>query len=176
MKFQTIRKANAEARRLEKLLGLPEGVNHYRIAEANQRVKELQDMLASKTSSGAVASNPEKIALPPVAVSRFAAAPVSSPPAPPKAAHPDRETLLEIVESVFPLEALGHCERMTDTALLQHVQKLVWQAGLKMPAPCGTTDAEMESRGVWRTDPKAGGIARTMRADRQAKLDYITKL
>jgi len=142
--------------------------------------KMAQILNAELRSSGAIASE-KSLSAPPVAAP--AAAPIAVPPPPhgtaartASPATPNRETLLEIVESVFPLEAVGHCERMNDTALLQHVQKLAYQAGLKMPAPYGASDAKMESRGIFRTDPKAGGIARTMRADRQEKLDYILNI
>jgi hypothetical protein len=100
-----------------------------------------------------------------------ACVPVSS--SPPKATQLGRSTLLELIEQVFPLEAIGRCERMTVAALFKHVQKLVWQAGLKLPAPYTISDADMESRGVFRTDPKAAGVSRYLRAEEQAKIDYI---
>jgi hypothetical protein len=95
------------------------------------------------------------------------------PLSPPKAARPDREVCLETILQVFPLEAIGRCEDMTPAKLWSHVQKLVWQAGLKLPTPFAISDAEMEAQGIWRPDPKAAGVSRYHRAEAQTKIDYI---
>ena len=170
MKFNRCREALARIHEMEKKLGLPPGGTIYRILDANRRVAELETMLAltEKSSSGAAS---------PVFTKNFPDAPpiarTAAPASLPPKATPDRENLLEIIEQVFPLEAIGRCEGMTTGKLLNHVQKLVWQAGLKLPAPYAISDADMESRGVFRTDPKAAGVSRYLRAEAQSKIDQL---
>ena len=173
MKFNRCREALARIHEMEKKLGLPPGGTIYRILDANRRVAELETMLAltekSSSSSGAAVNRVFAKNLPDASSVAAHAAPVSS----------SRSMLLEIVEQVFPLESVTRCEGMTVAKLWSHVQKLVWQAGLKLPAPFAISDAEMEAKGIWRTDPKAAGVSRYLRAEAQAKIDQlfnVTKL
>ena len=142
----------------------------YRIKDANAHIDELEKKLAQKSSSGAAADSVFTKNLPDAPISGRTAVPASSPL---KAARPDREMMLEIIQQIFPLEAVGRCEDMPPAKLWSHVQKLVWQAGLKLPAPFAISDSEMEAKGIWRPDPKAAGVSRYHRAEAQSKIDYI---
>ena len=125
----------------------------------------------SQSSSGAAASPVFTKNLPDAPPIVRTAAPASSPSAPPKAAHPDRSLMLEAVESVFPLESIAALERKTVANLWLHLEKLCFQSHCRIAGM--RPDAELAE--VYFRSEKPTGIARTMRADRQQKLDELFK-
>ena len=98
-----------------------------------------------------------------------AVTPVSS--SPPKATHPDRSLMLEAVEQAFPLESIAALERKTVANLWVHLERLCFQSHCRIAGM--RPDAELAE--VYFRSEKPTGIARTMRADKQERLDELFK-
>jgi hypothetical protein len=119
-----------------------------------------------QSSSGAAADSVFAKNLPDAPISGRTAVPASSPL---KAARPSREVCLEAIQQISELESLEKFERMTDKQVWNSLEKLCFQNHVRIPAMRPDTElAETH----WRTE-KPTGIARTMRADRQQKLNSL---
>jgi hypothetical protein len=161
LKFLNCGKANARINQLEKQLGLPVGDKIHKIKSANERIFELEALVAQKTSSSGAAACPVYAKdLPDAPRIGRNAAPVL---------YPSRPKMLAAVREV--LHSAAWAEAATDAELFHACERSAWASHLKIPGM--GTDAEMAACGYLRPEKTDGGSARLLRAMRQDRLNAI---
>lgn len=145
-----IGKANAEIKRLESLLGIPDrGEKVWQISRANKRIAELRQQLR-----GAATSKPA----------------AGTPPAP--AAEPPKPSIQQIAMAAFGDE---HLERITklfngdESKINARLDRNLWLAGLAWP---GMNVSELTR--LYGAQPEKKGFARIERGEQQQRIDALT--
>jgi hypothetical protein len=135
-------KANARIKELETQLGLPPGRDFFNVGKANARIRELEAQL----------SQPAPVAQPAQSV---AAVQPAAPPAVMSSDTISASTLTALCRAIYGIDAETNFEAQ---------RKRLTQSGLVVP---GLTPAAANPHFTQRFV----GIARSVRADRQAKID-----
>jgi hypothetical protein len=94
------------------------------------------------------------------------AAPASSPP---KATHLSKEMVLEAILQISDIEGIEKFERMSDAKCWNSLEKLAFQNHVRVPGM--RPDSELAE--IYFRSEKPTGYARTMRADKQERLDEL---